>query len=219
MLWHQKSWWSGFSAVWHPVAGLVICDLLQEFSTFIFKVQVIQEEFFSFWLRDPWRWRQHSPSKCYKSLNQQHCDTSQMNRIFNYTSVKTSGCISHLPYWQGLTHVQFIAFFVSPSLAVMWHLCMLCLIGVPTVEHISWLLKKAVFKDVMPFCMVEIFWHLLDRVSSILNVSPHKIMEGRSPESSISFYQTTCPSIPAEGSLYRLHHDTLRCPMYVTWGT
>lgn len=109
-LWHHSSWRFRFSVMWHRVAGLVICDLLQKCSTFIFKGQRVQEEFFSFWLHDPWRWRQHSPSKCYKSINQQHCNISQTNRTFNYTSVKTSRFINYLPYWQGLTHVQFIAF-------------------------------------------------------------------------------------------------------------
>jgi hypothetical protein len=31
------------------------------------------------------------------------------------------------------------------------------LVGISTVEHSSGLLKQAVFKDVMPFGMVEIF--------------------------------------------------------------
>ena len=47
---------------------------------------------------------------------------------------------------------------VSSSLVVMWHLYVVavCLVGVPTVEHINGLLKKAVFKHVVPFGTAEI---------------------------------------------------------------
>lgn len=117
-LWHQSSWQFTSSGMWHCVAGLVICDFSQECRTFIFKGQAVQEEFFLFRLLDLWRWRQHSPSKCWKSLNQQHCVTSQMIRILNYTSLKTSRYINHLLYWQGLTHVQFTAFL--SVLALLW---------------------------------------------------------------------------------------------------
>ena len=48
---------------------------------------------------------------------------------------------------------------VSSRLAVMWHLYVVavCLVGVPTVEHINGLPKKAVIKHVMPFGIAKFF--------------------------------------------------------------